>query len=595
MESTDSKTSKHLKKSYDIDPFTGNVIDGTEDNLIAPWITDVNLGGFAATDDQVVIDMENKHSENSRMALSWTNIHYEIEVSKEKNPSSNEGGPSDPVKERIILDGVHGQVRPGEILAILGSSGAGKTTLLNILAGRVTTGSLSGQILVNGQRRSKEWKRLSAYVQQDDLLYSTLTVRETISYAARLRLPRTLSSEKKRDLAARLISTLGLEDCADTRIGNAFKRGISGGQKKRTSIGIELVSEPKLLFLDEPTSGLDAFTASSIIETISDIAKKEAKAVIMTIHQPREDILALFDKVLLLSQGKTVFFGPVDAALEHLRSLGLTMSKYTNPADFFLDSLSLDSTDAETTLKTQATISKLHRAWLDKQAKELERRKSAGIPSLLDITGKAYYDKIDEKNKGFLSIFHRDKLDGQNIMLVKNDRSINNYWITELGILLSRDLKEEYREPIVLFGVFFQSLLLLLVFSFTFFQLPLTQPGIQARVGVLFIYAVYPVWSTPMPIFTLFPLARAIMKRERYAASYRLTAAYTSKAVALFPWRFLNTMMLGMGSYYIIGLNPGASNFFIFQAIQLDLIFVAQAIGLLVAALCSTADVRDTF
>ena len=148
---------------------------------------------------------------------------------------------------------------------------------------------------------------------------------------------------------------------------------------------------------------------------------------------------------------------------------------------------------------------------------------------------------------------------------------------------------------VVLFGVFFQSLLLLLVFSFTFFQLPLTQPGIQARVGVLFIYAVYPVWSTPMPIFTLFPLARAIMKRERYAASYRLTAAYTSKAVALFPWRFLNTMMLGMGSYYIIGLNPGASNFFIFQAIQLDLIFVAQAIGLLVAALCSTADVRDTF
>ncbi|KAJ3342991.1 hypothetical protein HDU91_000456, partial [Kappamyces sp. JEL0680] len=187
----------------------------------------------------------------------------------------------------------------------MGGSGAGKSTLLNTLAGRLGPGKLEGDILLDGKERDRStWNRVCAYVEQDDVLYKTLSVYETISYSAQLRLPSSLTPKEKDDRVMEVIMQLGLNGCKNTRIGDEIDRGISGGERKRVSIGVEM-----------PTSGLDAFNAFNAMESLKKLASTEKKIVLCTIHQPRTDILDLFDRIVLLSAGKLVWFGTTQEAI----------------------------------------------------------------------------------------------------------------------------------------------------------------------------------------------------------------------------------------------------------------------------------------
>ena len=164
----------------------------------------------------------------------------------------------------------------------MGGSGAGKSTLLNCLSGRLGKGDLSGEILFNGFPRDKQlWKSQCAFVEQDDVMFRNLTVQETLTYAAKLRLPSKMSRADKEKRVNAIIAELGLENCRNVRIGDSENKGISGGERKRVAIGMELVSDPDILFLDEPTSGLDAFTAINIIKTVKKIAVNQHKIVIL--------------------------------------------------------------------------------------------------------------------------------------------------------------------------------------------------------------------------------------------------------------------------------------------------------------------------
>lgn len=150
---------------------------------------------------------------------------------------------------------------------------------------------------------------------QEDILLGTLTVRETISYSANLRLPATMTKEEVNDIVEGTIMEMGLQDCADRLIGNWHLRGISGGEKKRTSIALEILTRPCLLFLDEPTSGLDSASAYFVAQTLRNIAH-DGKTVISSIHQPSSEVFALFDDLFLLSGGQTIYFGPAENAVE---------------------------------------------------------------------------------------------------------------------------------------------------------------------------------------------------------------------------------------------------------------------------------------
>jgi ABC-type multidrug transport system ATPase subunit len=225
--------------------------------------------------------------------------------------------------------------------------GAGKTTLLNFLSGRQISQSLDkkGTIFVNGVEKDKlaaNFSALSAYVQQDDILFQTMTVRECLEFAARLKLKGT--EKEKEDRVDRIIQELRLAKCQNTKIGGPLVKGVSGGERKRCSIGVELITDPSLIFLDEPTTGLDSFTASSVCETLKELALS-GRTVISTIHQPNSDIFESFDRLMLLAQGKIIYFNHANLAVDYFASLGSEYKcpELSNPADHFMTIMSIES------------------------------------------------------------------------------------------------------------------------------------------------------------------------------------------------------------------------------------------------------------
>ncbi|TPX66990.1 hypothetical protein SpCBS45565_g04130 [Spizellomyces sp. 'palustris'] len=239
----------------------------------------------------------------------------------------------------MILDGVQGIVRPGEVMAIMGGSGAGKTTFLDILARKNKSGIVAGEVLVNGKFMGDEkYRSIIGYVDQEDTLMDTLTVYETIMYSALLRLPRTMSPEAKRARVMETMMELDILHIANRRIGSAGTRGISGGEKRRVSIACELVTGASVLFLDEPTSGLDAFNAYNVIECLVHLARTYHRTIILTIHQPRSNIYALFDKLVLLARGKMVYSGPAqEQCRDFFNTQGFVCPVGFNIADYLVD------------------------------------------------------------------------------------------------------------------------------------------------------------------------------------------------------------------------------------------------------------------
>jgi ABC-type multidrug transport system ATPase subunit len=260
------------------------------------------------------------------------------EGSKKKKPSAVAAGSS--AREKTIISGMSGVVRPGEMLAMLGPSGSGKTTLLTALGGRHGGRAvLSGKVTYNGQPFSSAVKRRTGFVTQHDVLYPHLTVTETLWYTALLRLPRALSAGEKRAQAEAVARELGLGKVAHSMVGGVRGvRGLSGGERKRVSIGLEVLVDPSLLLLDEPTSGLDSTTAARIVGTLRRMAAEGARTVVVTIHQPSSRLYHMFDKVLLLSaDGRPIYYGRTADTLAYFASVGFASPLSVNPADLMLD------------------------------------------------------------------------------------------------------------------------------------------------------------------------------------------------------------------------------------------------------------------
>jgi ABC-type multidrug transport system ATPase subunit len=289
------------------------------------------------------LDLNQLNSNRTRnpIHLTWENIVVTATIPAQKRCCKV----LKPETEKQIIKGVSGTVPPGQFLAIIGASGAGKTTLLNFLSGRENSKLLrmDGDIRLNGtnKRDMKSYSMFSAFVQQDDVLFQTMTVRECLEFAARLKLPG--SEEDRLARVNQVISQLKLTKCQATRIGGPLVKGISGGERKRTSIGVELITDPSLIFLDEPTTGLDSFTATSVMEILGDLARNDNRTVISTIHQPNTDIFNQFDRLMLLTNGKVIFLGEASTAVDYFSTIGYVCPNQTNPADYFMDIMSKES------------------------------------------------------------------------------------------------------------------------------------------------------------------------------------------------------------------------------------------------------------
>ncbi|KAF8080024.1 hypothetical protein N665_0980s0008 [Sinapis alba] len=260
-----------------------------------------------------------------------------------------------------LLRCVTGTMKPGRITAVMGPSGAGKTSLLSALAGKAVGCNLSGLMLINGKQLSiHSYKKIIGFVPQDDIVHGNLTVEENIWFHAKCRLPAGQSKADKVLVVERVIDSLGLQGVRSSLVGTVEKRGISGGQRKRVNVGLEMAMEPSILFLDEPTSGLDSASSQLLLKALKHEAL-EGVNICMVVHQPSYTLFRTFnDLVLLAKGGLTVYHGPVENVEEYFSSLGIIVPERINPPDYYIDVLE----GIVTNLNSDVGIKELPQRWM---------------------------------------------------------------------------------------------------------------------------------------------------------------------------------------------------------------------------------------
>lgn len=466
--------------------------------------------------------------------------------------------------EKTILNGVTGMVCPGEILAMLGPSGSGKTTLLTALGGRLT-GKLSGKITYNSQPFSGTIKRRTGFVAQDDVLYPHLTVTETLVFTALLRLPRTLTRDEKVQHVECIITELGLTRCKNSMIGGPLFRGISGGEKKRVSIGQEMLINPSLLLLDEPTSGLDSTTALQILTTVKRLASG-GRTVVTTIHQPSSRLYHMFDKVVLLSEGCPIYYGPASTALEYFLSIGFSTSISINPADLLLDLANGIGPDS-----MQAT----------EQGDKTEQEQK----SVRQILRSAYENKISTRLRAELC-----SMDFNNYNYTKNASTKSHAkseqwctsWCLQFKVLLLRGLRERRYEAFNRLRIF-QVISVAVLGGLLWWNTPTSH--IEDRIAMLFFFSVfwgfYPLYNA---VFT-FPQERTMLIKERSSGMYRLSSYFLARTIGDLPLELALPTAFTFIIYWMGGLKPDPITFILSLLVVIYNVLVAQSLGLAIGAI----------
>ncbi|XP_071710327.1 ABC transporter G family member 22-like isoform X2 [Rutidosis leptorrhynchoides] len=454
----------------------------------------------------------------------------------------------------------------------MGPSGSGKTTLLSLLGGRLTEPTPGGSITYNDKPYSKSLKSRIGFVTQDDVLFPHLTVKETITYAARLRLSKTLTKHEKENHAADVIRELGLERCQDTMIGNSFVRGVSGGERKRVSIGNEIIINPSLLFLDEPTSGLDSTTALRIIELLQDIAENE-KTVITTIHQPSSRLFHKFDKLILLGKGSLLYFGKASQAMDYFASIGCSPLISMNPAEFLLDLANGNMNEVSVPYELE---DKVHLGNSGRQT-----RGGKPSPALVhEYLVEACVANVSQEMKKKLTIsVIRDQDKSESVK-----REWGARWTEQYSILFKRGIKERRHEYFSWLRIT-QVVATAVILGLLWWQSNVHTPkDLQNQAGLLFFIAVF--WAF-FPVFTAiftFPQERAMLKKERAADMYKLSAYFLARTTSDIPLDLLLPLLFLVIVYFMAGLRLTASSFFLTTVIVFLCIIAAQGLGLAIGA-----------
>lgn len=506
------------------------------------------------------------------VTLAFKNLFYSVKVRKGKNPFQKK-------HKKTLLKDLHGELRPGEVTAIMGPSGAGKTTLLNLLAGRVQGGKTKGSLTVNDIPKdhisSRRWQRLSSYVMQDDVMYPMLTPRETFWFSAQLKLPFTEHNKKAKVDA--LIEELGLEKCQKTKIGDAEHRGISGGQRKRVSIGMEMITDPSILFLDEPTSGLDSSTAYSLVEKLQHLAAM-GRTIVTTIHQPSTDIFFKFDRLMLLAEGHMVYNGPTKDVVAYFGQLGYKCPKYTNPAEFIMNLVKADSYISSKE-GGEERLKHLISAFRDNH----------NLPALTEDGGD-YADGIRRSGSDDKTVTRRSKLKKKRHHN-HGDEDVSKIPVTSgpnflyrWGLLFVRSGIMQSRDPMQIPARLSQALFLSLLVGFLYLQIGDDQQSIGDRQGSLFFVVMSMAMGPMMGCLVVFQAERVVFIREHSTGSYSTLTYYLAKVLADIPFLTLVPIVQGTISYWMVGYQAEADKYFIFIAACIAVTLVAHALGLSIGA-----------
>ncbi|KAJ5908791.1 hypothetical protein N7495_001473 [Penicillium taxi] len=458
-------------------------------------------------------------------------------------------------KARDLINGISGDVLQGEVVALMGPSGCGKTTLLNVLARRPTTSSkVSGDSFANGQHiNSASFGRMTSYVEQEDALIGSLTVRETLKFAADLSLPSSVLKRQRMDRIQMLLQAFGIQNQEDILVGTPIRKGISGGQKRRVSVASQLITCPKILFMDEPTSGLDSTASFEVISYVKELARANRIIVIASIHQPSTNIFRLFDKLLLLSAGRSCYFGPVASVENYFRQIGHPIPGHTNPAEFLLDIVSSDFDIVKE--DALARVQGILNAWTN----STESHALTALVSERDRNIEKAMDKLvdDVSRPGAISI---------------------------TSTLLHRSFIKSYRD-VVAYGIRIVMYLgLAIMMGTVWLRLHPSQEYIQSFVNAIFFGSAFMSFMA-VAYVPAFLEDRATFVKERANGLYGATPFVIANLLIGLPFLFLISILFSIVSYWLSNFRPTADAFFTWVMwIFLDLI-AAESLVVFVTAI----------
>jgi len=445
--------------------------------------------------------------------------------------------------ESIILNEVSGTITGG-FWAIMGSSGSGKTTLLSTLSLRLDKVymSIEGDMRLNGKEYTTGLlKQISAYVMQDDVVMAELTVQETLNYASYLRLPSTFTSEERKNRVDEVLKMMGIDHCRDTIIGDTRRKGISGGERKRLCIAIELLSRPKLLFLDEPTSGLDSSTSLSICRALKHLALSGECTVVCTIHQPQQKIFELFDNLILMKLGSIIYQGAAHKSLDYFQAIGKPVPQGENPADHILNVITPAASE---------------------------------------------HGNRHDDHKFIVPI---DLTLGEDKPLVSSGAAVS--WFTQFSILFERSLKQYSRRHTIIFMNLTVTLLLATFISQGIWKdIGTDQLSIATRAPSLFFACVTQGVTASLQSVNNFPGERALMLRERQSGAYTVSAYFMAKTITDMLTQLWPPIIFTCIVYPEIGYQPITHKFFIYMFFMILDTMAATSVATAVSCICVSVE-----
>ncbi|KAL1138055.1 hypothetical protein AAG570_009750 [Ranatra chinensis] len=467
-----------------------------------------------------------------------------------------------------ILKNVSGAAYPGELMALMGSSGAGKTTLLNTLTFRSPASVVvSGRRAFNGiPVNGKTMASLSAYVQQDDLFIGTLTVREHLVFQAMVRMDRHIPYEARMARVEEVISELTLTRCQNTVIGVPGKiKGISGGEMKRLSFASEVLTNPPLMFCDEPTSGLDSFMAQNVVSVLKSMAMK-GKTVVCTIHQPSSEVYAMFDKILLMAEGRVAFLGTPEQANDFFKAMGAACPSNYNPADFFIQLLAVVPTREETC-----------RNMIDMVCDSFENSEIGG-----KLSSESEF-KIQEK-----SMFPSW---GDPWTSPKSLSPYKASWWIQFKAVLWRSWLSVMKEPVLIKVRMLQTIMVAIMIGIIYFGQELDQDGVMNINGALFICLTNMTFQNVFAVISVFCSELPVFMREHLNGMYRTDVYFICKTLAEVPIFLTVPLLFTSVMYYMVGLNSNPVRFITAGAIITLVSNVATSFGYFISCISSSISV----
>ncbi|PBC32436.1 Protein white [Apis cerana cerana] len=510
------------------------------------------------TSKDTLVQHSTGNTENESITYTWSDLNvyaakvnekpWEIFLKRRKS-----------IERRHLLKDVCGVAYPGELLVIMGSSGAGKTTLLNALTFRSGCGVIaSGVMAANGRRVSSTiLTSRTAYVQQDDLFVGTLTVKEHLLFQAMVRMDRKIPMEQRFDRVHQVINELALTKCKNTVIGQPGRiKGLSGGEMKRLSFASEVLTDPPLMFCDEPTSGLDSFMAHQVVSVLKALAAR-GKTIVATLHQPSSELFALFDRILLMAEGRVAFMGTTSQACTFFETLGAACPSNYNPADYFVQMLAIVPGQETSCRHAINTVC------------DAFQKSEHGIKIALEA--ETINNEFDDSM--------RDSKYSKNRSLYKAS------WCEQFRAVLWRSWLSVIKEPILIKVRLLQTVMVSLLVGIVYFNQRLDQDGVMNINGALFIFLTNMTFQNVFAVINVFCAELPIFLREHRNGMYRTDVYFLCKTLAEAPIFIAVPLLFTIIAYPMIGLYPGIDHFFITAGIVALVANVSTSFGYLISCI----------